>query len=284
MNATPGALQQIKNLYSHLRKSEKQIADYILEHSEKAINQSISEIAQESNVSEATVIRFCKATGFTGFQDLKISLARSSAPLVSPKLFESIIKTDNLESAVQKIFNNNYQALENTIQSLNYQQLKKAAKSIRAGRVIYIYGLGTSGFVAQYAAYRFSRIGLLAHACVDSHFISLSNATIQRQDVVIAISQSGSTKEIAEALEFLRKRECLTITITGHPRSPVAKLSEITLISAVHETPFESGGMPSLMSQLSVVDALMVGAALEKFDESIEMIQATTEALKSKKY
>ncbi|CAG7652687.1 MurR/RpiR family transcriptional regulator [Paenibacillus allorhizosphaerae] len=281
---TGGVLQAIGQVYNQLRKSEKAVADYTMRHPEETINSNISDIAQECQVSEATVIRFCKAVGFSGFQDLKINLARLSTFAEAPTLYENIRKEDSLETAIGKIHSNNVQALNGTFQNLDLTQLQKAAQALADARMIYLFGFGTSGLVAEYAAYRFTRIGLLTKSCTDSHHIALSTALVKRGDVVLAVSQSGSTKSIVESLEEVKRRGAFTVTITGYPRSPVARTSHIALRSAVHETPFESGGMPSLMAQLSVVDALMVGASLEHFDESITMIQATTEALKSKKY
>nr|WP_275901648.1 MurR/RpiR family transcriptional regulator [Paenibacillus sp. SYP-B3998] len=166
---------------------------------------------------------------------------------------------------------------------MDLKELKKAAEVIASARIIYLFGVGTSGMVADYASYRFTRIGLLTKSYMDSHLISMSTATIQANDVVIAISQSGSTTAIVKALESVKKCGANIISITSHSRSPVTKSSSIVLRSSVHETPFESGDMPSLMAQLSVVDALMVAAALENFDASMNRIQAATEALKSKK-
>lgn len=278
------ALQQIRAAYKELRQSEKKVADYVLQNTEKVINSSISEIAKESNVSEATVIRFCKATGFIGFQDLKLALAKGSAVSEPPKIFENISKNDHLDTAIQKIFANNIFALNETLKCLDLDQLSRIAKLLSSSRMIFLYGLGTSGIVAEYASYRFTRIGLVTKAYVDTHSIALSTAIVKPEDSVLLISQSGSTKEIVEALKEVKKKGARTIAITGYSRSPVAKESDIVLKNAIHETPFESGGMPSLLAQLGVIDAMMVGVALENFEESIEMIRATAEAVKTKKY
>lgn len=279
-----GAAQRISNMYNQLRKSEKSVADYVLQNPEKVINSSISEIAQESNVSDATIVRFCKAAGFSGFQDLKVSMARSTSFFNSPTIFENIRKEDNLNTAIEKIYANNIQALNQTFQGLDLDQLQQSVRAINQARMIYLIGVGTSGLVAEYAAYRFTRIGLMTKSFTDSHYIALATALIKPNDVVLTISQSGSTKAVVVALDMIKGTNAISIAITGHPRSPVAKASNLVLRSSVHETPFESGGMPSMLAQLSVVDALMVGASLANFDASIEMIQATTEALKSKKY
>lgn len=281
---TVNAIQQIRGSYKNLRQSEKKVADYILQNADKVMNSSISEIAKNSNISEATVIRFCKAAGFVGFQDLKLALAKSSVQSDSLKIFENISKADDLGTAIQKVLANDVVALNETLKNLDLVQLKKVAEIINSARIIFLYGLGTSGMVAEYASYRFTRMGLITKEYVDSHSIALSTATVKKQDVVLVVSQSGSTKEVVEALEAVKKHDALTISITGYPNSPAAKSSDIVLGSAVSETPLESGGMPSLLAQLSVIDAILVSAALENFDSSIDMIQATAEALKTKKY
>lgn len=281
---TGGALQMIQNVYKQLRKSEKAVADYVVESPEKVINSSISEIAKESNVSEATVIRFCKMAGFSGFQDLKVTLARGAAHFDSPTIYENIQKDDSLQVALEKIFANNMQALNGTYHCLDLTQLKEVSRAISQARFVYLFGVGTSGLVAQYAEYRFTRIGLTTRAFTESHQIALATTSIRKNDIVIAISQSGSTKAIVQPIEIAKDKGAVTIAITGHPNSPIAKISNYVLRNTVHEAPFDSGGMPSLMAQLSVVDGLLAGASLENFDDSIQMIQATAEALKSKKY
>ncbi|MCD9022424.1 MurR/RpiR family transcriptional regulator [Cohnella silvisoli] len=281
---TGGALQMIQSVYKQLRKSEKAVADYITENPEKVINSNISEIAKESNVSEATVIRFCKTAGFSGFQDLKVTLARGAAHFDSPTIYENIKKGDSLSTALEKMYANNMQALNGTYQCLDLNQLQEVSKVVSQARFVYLIGVGTSGLVAEYAEYRFTRIGLTTRAYTESHQIALATTSVRKSDVVIAISQSGSTKAIVEPLEIAKGKGAITIAITGHPYSPIAKISNYVLRNTVHEAPFDSGGMPSLMAQLSVVDGLMAGASLESFDTSIQMIQETAEALKSKKY
>jgi RpiR family carbohydrate utilization transcriptional regulator len=275
----------IQNVYKQLRQSERAVADYIIQNPENVINSNISEVAKECSISEATVIRFCKTAGFAGFHDLKLSLARgASNTMDTPLIYENIKKEDSLDSAIEKMHANNMQALTGTFKCLNLDQLSEVSRAISKTRLIHIFGLGTSGLVAQYAEYRFVRIGLLARACTDSHQIALATALVQKDDVVLIVSQSGTTKDIVEQMDVLKKKEAITICITGYPNSPAAKLSKHILRNMVHEAPFASGGIPSLMAQLSVVDALLAGASLNDFDHSIRMIEETGEALKSKKY
>lgn len=278
------AIHQIRGFYSSLRQSEKKVADYILQNIDTVINSSISEVANESNISDATVIRFCKAVGFFGFQDLKISLAKNTTKSGSPKIFENISKTDDLKTAIEKIFANNIFSINETMQIINIEDLKIIAGRLKNARQLYLYGVGTSVHVAEYTSYRFTRMGLLNKAYVSEHSIALSTATVKDNDVILLISQSGSTREIVEAAKLVKKKGAFVITVTGYPHSPVAKISDIVIQNAVHEAPFESGGMPSLLAQLSTMDAITVAVAMRDFDETIRMIRETAEALKTKKY
>src|SRR5699024_2496941 len=159
------ALQRIRGNYSKLRQSERKEADYIFRNYEGAINSSVSEVAENCKVSEATVIRFCKSTGFQGFQDLKLSIAKNLTQSETSKMFGNITERDNLEIATQKTFSNNLFALNETFKTLDIKKLEHTIELLNKARIIYIYGLGTSGIVADYASYRFTRIGFFTKKC-----------------------------------------------------------------------------------------------------------------------
>lgn len=277
-------LVHIQANYSCLRRSEQQVADYVLQNPEKVIYQSISEVAQSANVSEASVVRFCRAVGYTGFQDLRISLAKEYSEQKPVRLYDSIAAEDSIEVGIKKALDGNMRALENTASLLDAAKLKQMAVRIRQARVVALLGLGTSGMVAQYAFYRLNRIGLFSCPYTDGHSIATYCAVANERHFVLAISQSGSSVEIVEAMEKVHQQGAQTACITGYARSPLTRHCDTVLLSAVQESPFESGDMSSLISQLSVIDALVVGAALEDFDRSVEMIQMTAESVKQKKY
>lgn len=277
-------LAHIQANYPRLRRSEQQIADYVLQNPEKVIYQSISEIAQSANVSEASVVRFCRAVGYTSFQDLRISLAKEHSEQKPARLYDSIAAGDSIEVGIKKALDGNMRALENTVSLLDAAKLKQMAARIRQARVVALLGLGTSGMVAEYAFYRLNRIGLFSCPYTDGHSIATYCAVANERHFVLAISQSGSSVEIVEAMEKVHQQGAQTACITGYPRSPLTRHCDTVLLSAVQESPFESGDMSSLISQLSVIDALVVGAALEDFDRSVEMIQVTAESVKQKKY
>jgi Transcriptional regulators len=164
------------------------------------------------------------------------------------------------------------------------ESLAKAVDAIATARQVYLYGVGTSALAAQDAYYKLVRVGIPANFFADPHMQAISTVLTGKEDVAIGFSHSGSTKDVVDALSLAKAQGARIICITNRSRSPAAKLADILLLTASEETPFGSGGMPSMMAQLSVVDALFVGVALKIYDRAIQFIERTGEAVKGKKY
>ncbi|MEW6227772.1 MAG: MurR/RpiR family transcriptional regulator [Bacillota bacterium] len=278
-----GCLPKLRKMFGTLRPAEMKVASCILSNAEQVIYQSITELSTSSGTSDATVIRLCNRLGYNGYQELKIALARE---LVSPSknIHEDISPTDDLVTAVRKAFQANVQAISDTLDLLSMESLQKAVDAIATARQVHLYGIGTSALAAQDAYYKLLRVGIPANFCADPHMQAISTVLIGGDDVAIGFSHSGSTKDVVDALSLAKAQGARLVCITNRSRSPVAKLADILLLTASEETPFGSGGMPSVMAQLSVVDALFVGVALKIYDRALQFIERTGEAVKGKKY
>ena len=75
------AVDMINKHYDELTKSERKVADYIVSNKDKVIHNTISDLKQLLNVGDATINRLCKKVGFSGFTDLKISIAKNNVKL-----------------------------------------------------------------------------------------------------------------------------------------------------------------------------------------------------------
>lgn len=282
-NIPGGCLSRLRKVYSSLRPTEKKVADYILKHHDKVLYCTITELSAYTDTSDATIIRFCRLLGYNGYQDLKIALARE-VMLPSKNIHEDITPSDTFETAVKKVFQANIQAISDTAEIVNVDTLKKSVDAIVNARRVYVYGVGTSGLAAQDLCYKLLRVGIHADFYVDSHMQSISTALLEKDDVVIGISHSGSTKETVEVLTQAKEQGVKIICITNYSRSPMGKLGDLILLTAAEETPFGSGGMPSIMAQLSVIDCLFVGIALDHYDEALSFIERTGLTVKNRKY
>ncbi len=141
-------LSRLKKIYFSLRPEEKKVADYIMANGQRVIYQSITDLGAITETSDATIIRFCRLLGYSGYQELKIALARE---LVAPSkhIHEDINPSDDLGTAVRKAFQANMQAIGDTLGILDIEALAEAVDAILSSRQIIIYGIGVSGLTAH---------------------------------------------------------------------------------------------------------------------------------------
>lgn len=272
---------KIKHLYSAMGKAERQIADWIEENPGRIISLSIVELAEQCGCSEATIVRFSKRLGMSGFQELKISLASEGggAPVST-----HIAKEDSPYQIYEKVCNDIFLSLEKTKQVLNPEALDKASRALCNAGKIALFGLGNSASIAMDASHKFLRAGLSAVAYSDNHMQVIAASHLQPGDVAFAVTHSGSSKDIVEALQIARQRGATTIAITNSGKSPVLKQSDIVLFTAAEETRHNILGLTSRLTQLSIIDALYFSVVYTRSQEALESIQQTERALQSKKY
>ena len=273
---------RIQTVYESLRPSEKKVADFLLKHADKVIYLSVSECADRCNVSEATIIRFARLLGLSGYQELKIEMARN---LLTPTsdLYEEITPNDSLPEAVTKALRADSQAAADTLSIMDFGRLERAIQAISNAKQILLNGVGTSNLAVQYLGYKLLRLGIPVLSYQDPHLQLISTALLDQNSLVISISHSGATKEVINLIRAAKEKGAATISITNYERSPLAKYSDIMLLTSSKETPFGSGAASSLIAQLVVIDALFVGLALHRRETSFNFLEKTGETVKSQK-
>ncbi len=272
---------KIKMLYDEMGKAEKQIADWIMNNPGKIISLSIVELAEQCKCGEATIVRFSKRLGLNGYQELKISLA---SEVGTSYVSTNISETDTAFEIYEKVCNDIYMSLEKTKKSLNPAAIEKAAKKLCNANKIVIFGLGNSASVAIDASHKFLRAGLNAVAYSDNHMQVIAASHLTANDVAIAISHSGSSKDIVEALKLAKEHGATTITITNSGKSPILKQSDIVLSTTADETQYNILALNSRIVQLAIIDSLYFYIVCNRSAEALESIKETERSLQTKKY
>lgn len=279
----PGVLARLRKYQHGAGPAERSVIQYILDHPASVIYMPITELSEETHSSDATIIRVCRQAGFRGYQDLKISLARDTV-LPIKNINERIDPGDDFETAMTKVFTSNVQAVTDTGHTVSFNQLSNAADLVLAAEDILIFGVVMSGLASMELSYKLLRIGVKSTAVIEPQLQAISTAMLTPRDVVIGISHSGSSKEIVNAVARAKKKGAKTIAITNFPRSPLAELADVLLLTAANETPLGSGSIPSMVAQLSVIDALFVAVALKSYDKAVSFLEETAETVKTAKY
>lgn len=278
-----GCLIRIKSALDSFKPSERVIAEFVIKNPARVVQMSISELARDVEVGESTVMRFCRAIDYKGYQEFKLRLAQD---LVEPVeyIHEKIKFSDSIAQLAQKTFQTNRAAVENTQKALDPEMVEVAAKTLSRARRIDIYGAGYSFFTALDAKLKFTRLGLLADAYGDAHLQVMAAATLTARDVAIGISHSGSTKDAVDALGLAHKCGTPTIAITNFSPSPITKVSDVVLLTASPESPLGGEVLTSRIAQLCVIDVLAVAVAVAVGEDCLDLIKKTSEAVKKKRY
>ena len=274
-----GTLIRLRGLYPSLKTALRKVADVILRQPEMAIYASVNEVAAVAAVSEATVMRFCRILGFKGFQDFKIALAREMV-IPSPRFHEDVTGEGEDEVAtVRQVFKTNGVALQDTLEILEIEAMKEAAQLLLTARQIMVVGVGGSGPAVTYVGNRFLLLGLKAYMCTDFYLMLMAASMLSRGDVVLAISNLGTTREIVETVGIARERDARVICITNNSLSPLARMCNPALVTASREVTLPEEAVASLICQIGILDALFALIAQARGGQSRETLAGMEKAM-----
>jgi len=276
-----GALASLRSLGSGMTPALRKIAEYVQQDPQKLLYQTVVEVAEASGASEASVIRFCRDLGFSGFQDFKLALASDLA--ASPVGLSPQDDPHTPEEALEYVTHHARQALEDTRRLLDLKAVAQAVEFFLTARRIDLYGVGASGVTAQDFAYKFLRLGYAVQSYADPHLAAMSAATLDREGLAIAITRSGTTIDTVKALEVARRAGAKTLALTQRLKSPIARVAEVTLVTSVTESPLTGGSVSAKMGQLLVLDLLYTLVALRR-KEAQEFISRTAAAVADRNY
>lgn len=269
----------LSEMHPKLPPSERKIALYILENPQEAISLTANELGKRSSTSGAAVIRLCKSLDLKGFQDLKLRIA-GDLQKTKAAGFRDIEPNEPAATIIEKMTNNSIQTIRETAELLRNDELERAVKVLKNAGAIHFFGVGASSIIAQDAQQKFLRINKMATAFPDVHMAATMVANASENDVVVGISFSGKTFEVAKVLELAGKKGVHTISLTKYGSSLVTEQADIKLYtSATREPTFRSGATSSRIAQLHVIDILFMSVASQAYEETISHLDATREMI-----
>ncbi len=274
-------LLNIRAKYHEMGPGERRIADLLTTSPDAILPLSIGQFAQKAGCGNATLVRFSKRLGLSGYQELKIAIAQEIASISSEN--EQISPTDTCYAMFTKRLRDIQVSLQKTRLVLKPAAMDAAAHKIMAARQIVIFGLGNSASVAQDAQHKFLRIGLNASACSDNHLQLIIASHLDKDCVAIGISHSGKSTDIVEALKLARINHATTICVTNYETSPITEVSDICLFTQSEETQHSILAMSSRIAQLTIFDAIYTYIVANTGNKTVEAIRNTETALKDKK-
>ncbi|MDQ1922963.1 glucokinase [Massilia pseudoviolaceinigra] len=253
-------MERVQHLQHELSPAEQRVATLVLEHPRKVLGEPIAEIARLADVSQPTVIRFCRSLGFLGLADFKLKFASSLTGTI-PVRHSQVRVSDSTHDLSAKVIDNTVSAILKFRDQLDVVSIDRAIALLRKANRVEFYAMGNSRVVALDGQHKFFRFRIPTSSYGDSHLFTLAAELLKPGDVVIAISTSGQLPELLAAVDAARATGADVIAITSS-KSALAKRATICLAVDHSEDSTSFLSMISRVLQLLLIDILSVGISL----------------------
>ena len=256
---SPGSaiLTQIRRSRAELSPAEQRVADLVLSKPRSVLSDPIHDIAVAAQVSQPTVIRFCRSVGCKGLSDFKLRLA-SGLSMSVPITHSQVTHDDSMLELGAKVLGNTANAILQLRNELQRESIDRAIELVGAADRVELFAVGNYAAVAQDAQTKFLRLGLPCGAHTDPHLQDLTASTIQPGTVALIISSGGKLPELMALQEKIQQRGASLIAITAN-QSPLARKADVALVAEHNEHAATHLPMVSRVLHLLLIDILIVG-------------------------
>lgn len=275
----------MSEVYPSLTKSGRKVADYIFANKTEAQYMSITSLAEECRVADATISRFCKTLGYDGYNEFKLALAKAGATRISdldPDAYDKITPEDGILDMAKKLYARDVTAIQQSLELLNADDIADAVVYLHRASKVFCFGQGGSGVIAKDAWARFITATPQFQCIEDSHMQVMAASTCNPTDVILFFSYSGATKDVVDILRPAKARGAKVILITHFPKSPAAAYADILLLCGSRESPLQSGSVAAKMGQLFIIDILFNEFCRKNWEFTNTNRGLTSEALATK--
>ena len=270
-------LIKINQSKSEFTTSDKKIARYIINHPKEIVNSNTSKLAEVIDTSQSAIVRFVKKIGYRGYVDLKVDIAKSLEADNDILKDEVIAESDDIDQLIEKTKNNVLTAVDKTYTLLDVGTLENVVNKINKNNSIYLAGVGSSGLVCEDLLYKLQRAGKIAFYQQDPHTNMALLTNIKKEDVLICISYSGTTKEILLSVDYAKKVGATVISITKSANNILARASDEVLLIPAIEKEMRFGAVSSRFSSQIITDILYYGYVANNMDQVLDNMKVSKE-------
>lgn len=274
-----GCLVKIRSVYDTVKSAERKALDFILEKPKDIAGLTIVEFAAKAGCSEATLVRLSRRLGYRGYPEMRKSFGGvDHAGEITD--YGGIRSGDSYAAVARKVFEASIGALRDTQGLMNDAHYEKAVGALLAARKILICGVGDAHLVALEAHQRFVRIGENCQVSEDPDLQLIMAAHLGEKDVLIAISHSGRSRTVLDVVKRAKQAEATVITITNFPVSPIAKHSDIVLLTAAFSQHHTGEVISKRISELCIIESLYINFLIRKGQPALRRLSQSNEAVR----
>ncbi|QWA09752.1 MurR/RpiR family transcriptional regulator [Sodalis ligni] len=277
------SLLRIRQIYHSLSVNDHKLADYLLAQTDAARHLSSQQVAAQAGVSQSGVVKFAQKLGYKGFTALKLALSEALAtahiPLSVP-VHNQILSDDPIKTVGEKLLTEKLAALRATLDINSEDKLRAGVALLKnAGRIV-IVGIGASGLVARDFSYKLMKIGMSAVAQTDMHVLLAIVQAFGPRDVLLAISYSGTRREINLAAQEAHRVGAGVMAITHFSPNSLQQHADISLYTVAEEKAQRSGAISSTVAQLSLTDLLFMALVQRDLENAPQRIRHSEELVR----
>ena len=269
--------KQIESGYADLRRSEKQAADYILDHLEQVPDEPIDRLAKAAGVSQPTILRMLKSLGYKGYKDFRYQLVAELA-----KSGESA-ENDGQPQLMYGYTLDKKDGLEETLKNFSGKIYKRVIEALKNARLIDIYGVENSEVTAVDLLTKLLYLGLPCRHFTDCYLQQIAAGRLTDQDVAVGISYSGESKDTVDAMKAAKRSGACTVAITNFKDSTIARYADI-LICTSQDQHFYGNAIFSRSTQIQIVDMIYMGLISSDYEHYVEQLNKCEKVVRNKAY
>jgi DNA-binding MurR/RpiR family transcriptional regulator len=247
---------KLREAYPSMSIAERRVAEYVREHGKETVQATAKEIAERTGTSAATVVRFCRACGFSGLPELKVSLRREHEIAEGGYHAALVRDNDSMDAISRKVMGYHSMVINAMMSGLDEEAYRLAADAILGAKRILVVGEGGSQCTASCLTHSLLMLGLPCQTVLDPVFEALTIRNMSAGDVLVGITFTGRLQATIESFRMARERGVTTVGVIGMQNSPICPLTDVVLNSNL----VERGQPPAFMSvriaELSVVEVL----------------------------
>ncbi|MBC2866926.1 MurR/RpiR family transcriptional regulator [Streptomyces mexicanus] len=283
-----GIVGRIRELLPELPEAQRTTAESILDDPAAAARMTILDLADACGVSTGSITRLCRTLGLPGYSALRLALAsdtgRSGQETWQANIGRDISEKDDIRLVASAISAGVRHAVGATLAAIDLDAVEQAASAIARARRVEICGTGGSASMGAEFQQRVYRIGVPAWSWSDTQVALTGAALLGPDDVLLALSHSGRTREVTDLAAEAASRGATTVAVVGDLDSPLARRVDLVLATTV---PDDGPGHHTVLSrhaQMAVLDLLYIAVAQRTYDQSTEAMAATSEAVRPYKH
>lgn len=293
LSGSADLITEIRRRMPGLSAGQSRIGKFILERPDEAKDISLKELCRVCETSEPVVFAFCRALGYDGFRSFKTELAVGLGARMTQTLpgeglniaDEELHRIEEPAPFLQALTNLYVRSIRETTASLDPALFRKAVDALDAAERIVVLGVGISGNVGFVAQQNFLRAGSPVTWTNDPNLNFTHLAPLKKQDVCIALSQTGTQRDTIEGAAFAHQRGIKVIAITSDAQGPLASVSDILLQTG--PAPIASNTHFSIGAQIAVpvmmvTDALAIALGARRRKDLVERSKVISEAMRSR--